>query len=90
MSTYLAGASVMRKRILETREASCVPRETKSFFIPVVHNPLGAVGHVTPPEPTLAGRRGSELQGMWQRVHARLSPRLDLKLVCRGTRSAGY
>jgi hypothetical protein len=27
-----------------------VPRVAKPFFIPVVHNPLGAVGHMAAPE----------------------------------------
>jgi hypothetical protein len=154
----------MREQTLKTREASCVPRAAKHFFIPVVHNPLGAMahviapelplgqakpgamghvaapeptssgrrgtelrdtwqcrsspqqgdevrgcgargsagahlsrearsgatGHVAAPEPTSAGRRGPELQGTWQRVDARLTPCLDLKLVCGGTRSIGY
>jgi hypothetical protein len=41
MSTCLAGASVTRGRTLDTCEPSCVPRAARSFFIPVVHNPLG-------------------------------------------------
>jgi hypothetical protein len=40
----------MHERALETHEASCVPRIAKHFFIPVVHRPPGAVGHVTAPE----------------------------------------
>ena len=36
----------MREQTLKTREASCVPRAAKPFFIPVVHNPLGAMAHV--------------------------------------------
>jgi hypothetical protein len=35
---------------LETREHMCVPRAAKSFFIPGVHSPPGAVGHVAAPE----------------------------------------
>jgi hypothetical protein len=31
-------------------EPICVPRTAKSFFIPVVHNLSGAVGHVAAPE----------------------------------------
>jgi hypothetical protein len=31
-------------------EPSCVPRVAKPFFIPMVHNPLGAVGHMVAPE----------------------------------------
>jgi hypothetical protein len=30
----------------ETRKPSCVPRAAKPFFIPVVHSPLGVVGHM--------------------------------------------
>jgi hypothetical protein len=41
-----AGASVTHERALETCEPSYVPRAAKHFFIPVVHNPLGAGGHV--------------------------------------------
>jgi hypothetical protein len=35
---------------LETRGHMCVPRAAKSFFIPGVHSPPGAVGHVAAPE----------------------------------------
>jgi hypothetical protein len=45
-----AGASVMNERALETREPSCVPRAARHFFIPVVHNPPGVVGHVAAQE----------------------------------------
>jgi hypothetical protein len=38
-------------------------------------------GHVEPPEFTSIRRRGLELQDMWQRVDARLTPCLNLKLV---------
>jgi hypothetical protein len=37
----------MHKCVLETREPSYVLRAAKPFFISTVHNPLGAVGHVT-------------------------------------------
>jgi hypothetical protein len=50
----------------------------------------GAAGHVEVPELTSIGRRGPELHGTWQRMDARPAPCLDLKLVYRGTRSAGY
>jgi hypothetical protein len=80
MSARLAGASVTRDRALDTCESSCVPRVARPF-IPVVYNPLGAVGYVTAPElssrggeghvaalePTSAGRRGPELRNTWQR-----------------------
>jgi hypothetical protein len=55
-----AGTSVMHERALETCEPSCVPRAAKHFFIPVVHNSTGAVGHVTAPElPSQEGRAPS-------------------------------
>jgi hypothetical protein len=55
-----AGASVTHERTLETREPSCVPRAAKLFFIPVIHNPSGAVGHVATPElPSQEGRAPS-------------------------------
>jgi hypothetical protein len=48
---------VTYERALETRESSCVPKSAKTFFIPVVHSPLGAVGHVAAPEfPSQEGR----------------------------------
>jgi hypothetical protein len=49
-----------------------------------------AVGHVKVPKLTSIGRRGPELQGMWQRVDTRPAPCLNLKLVYGGTQSAGY
>jgi hypothetical protein len=42
------------------------------------------------PEPILAGRRGPEPYDTWQCVDACPTTCLDLKLVCRGTWSAGY
>jgi hypothetical protein len=56
MPARLAGASVTRERALETCEASCVPEATRSFFIPVMYSPLGAVGYVAAPK--LFSRRG--------------------------------
>jgi hypothetical protein len=50
ISTRLAGASVTRDRALDTCEPSYVPGAARSFFIPVVHSPLGAVGYVAAPE----------------------------------------
>jgi hypothetical protein len=42
---------------LKTRESNYVTRAAMLFFIPVVHNPLGAVGHVVAPElPPRGGR----------------------------------
>jgi hypothetical protein len=50
----------MHERALETREPSCVPKAAKPFFIPVVHNPPGVVGHVVAPElPSQEGRARS-------------------------------
>jgi hypothetical protein len=37
-----SSASVTCGRTMVTREPSCMPRVAKPFFIPVVHNPLGA------------------------------------------------
>jgi hypothetical protein len=64
MSVRLASASVTRDRALHTCEPSCVPRTVRSFFIPVVHSPLGAVGYVAAPELL---SRGCEARAMWQR-----------------------
>jgi hypothetical protein len=50
----------------------------------------GAVGHVAAPKPTSAGRRGPELQLVWQRVDTRPAPCLVLELICGGTRSLRY
>jgi hypothetical protein len=46
LSARLAGVSVTRDRALDTCETSCVPGAARPFFIPVLHNPLGAVGYV--------------------------------------------
>jgi hypothetical protein len=46
LSARLVGVSVIRDRVLDTCEPSCVPRAARLFFIPVVHNPLRAVGYV--------------------------------------------
>jgi hypothetical protein len=55
-----AGASVMHEHALETREPNCVPRAAKTFFIPMVHGPPRAVGHVTALElPSQEGRAPS-------------------------------
>jgi hypothetical protein len=57
MSARLTGASITRERALKTCEPSCVPREVKSFFILVVHSPLGTVGYVATPELSSWGGR---------------------------------
>jgi hypothetical protein len=44
LSARLASASVTRDHALDTSELSCVPEAARSFFIPVVHSPLGPVG----------------------------------------------
>jgi hypothetical protein len=47
----------MHERVLETRKPSRVLSAAKPFFIPVVHNPSKAVGHVAAPElPSQEGR----------------------------------
>jgi hypothetical protein len=47
----------MHECALEIREPSCMPKAAKPFFIPVVHSPSGAVGHVAAPElPSQEGR----------------------------------
>jgi hypothetical protein len=40
----------MHERDLKTRESNCVHRAAKPFFIPLVHCPPGAVGHVVAPK----------------------------------------
>jgi hypothetical protein len=42
----LADAPITCEHTLKTREPSYVPRAAKHLFIPVVHNPLEAVGHM--------------------------------------------
>jgi hypothetical protein len=64
MSARLTGASITRDRALNTCEPSCVPGTAKPFFIPVVHNPLGAVGYVAAPK---LSSRGGEVGVTWQR-----------------------
>jgi hypothetical protein len=60
VARMFAGASVTHERALETREPIYVPRVAKSFFIHVVHSPLGTVGHVAAPElPSQEGRARS-------------------------------
>jgi hypothetical protein len=63
MYARLAGASVTRDRGLDTCEPSCVSGAARSFFIPVVHSPLGAVGYVAAPE---LSPRGGEAGATWQ------------------------
>jgi hypothetical protein len=50
----------------------------------------GAMVHVASSEPFSSGRWVPEPLDMWQRVGARSTPCLDLKLVRRGTWSIGY
>jgi hypothetical protein len=64
LSACLAGASVACNHALDTCEPSCMPGAARSFSIPVVHNPLGAVGYVAAPEPS---SRGGEAGATWQR-----------------------
>jgi hypothetical protein len=63
LSARLAGTSVTRGRALDTCEPSCVPGVDRPFFIPMVHNPLGAVGYVAASEPS---SRGGEAGATWQ------------------------
>jgi hypothetical protein len=63
LSAHLVGALVTRDHALDTCEPSCVPRAARPFFIPVVHNPLGAVGYMAAPE---LSSRGGEAGAMWQ------------------------
>jgi hypothetical protein len=70
-SARLADASVTHERALETRKPSCVPRAAKPFFISVVHNPPGAVGHMTAPElPSWYGRQIRGTHGCCQKLGA--------------------
>jgi hypothetical protein len=62
----------MHERALETREPSCVHRAAKSFFIPAVHSPPGAIGHVAAPE--LLSQKGRALsRGTYGSTRAPLS-----------------
>jgi hypothetical protein len=63
MSAHLVVPSVTRDRALDTYEYSCVPGAARPFFIPVVHNLLGAVGYVAVPE---LSSRGGEVGATWQ------------------------
>jgi hypothetical protein len=58
--------------------------------LPIREAESGVTGRVVASEHTLAGRQGPVPQDMWQHVGAHPAPCLDLKLVCRGTRSARY
>jgi hypothetical protein len=62
--THLADTSVTCDRALNTCEPSYVPVAVRSFFIPVVHRPLGAVGYVAALE---LSSRGGEAGATWQR-----------------------
>jgi hypothetical protein len=64
LSTHLAGASVIRNHALDTCEPSYLIGAARPFFIPVVHNPLGAVGYVVAPE---LSSQGGEVGAKWQR-----------------------
>jgi hypothetical protein len=50
MSARLIGVSVTCNCALDTYEPSYVPEAARLFFIPVVYNPLGAMGYVAAPE----------------------------------------
>jgi hypothetical protein len=57
----------MRKRALETREPSWMPRSVRPFFISEARSPLRAVGHMAASEPSRVGRQGLKPRGTWQR-----------------------
>jgi hypothetical protein len=68
----------MHERAMEICEPSCVPRTAKPFFIPMVHSPSGAVGHVAVPElPSQEGRAPS--RGTRGSIRAPLSGRQSPK-----------
>jgi hypothetical protein len=61
---------VMHERALKTREPSCMPRAAKPLFIPVVHSPPGAVGHVVATElPSQEGKARSHGTCVSTRAH---------------------
>jgi hypothetical protein len=62
MSTRLTDASVIHDRALDTCEPSCVPGAARSFFIPMVHSLLGAVGYMAALK--LSSQRG-EVEATW-------------------------
>jgi hypothetical protein len=62
LSACLVGASVTRDRALDTCESSCVPGVARPFFIPMVHNPLGAVVYVAAPK---LSSQGGEVGATW-------------------------
>jgi hypothetical protein len=64
ISARLTGASVTHDHALDTCEPSCMPEVARSFFIRMVHNPLGVTGYVTASE--LSSQRG-EAGATWQR-----------------------
>jgi hypothetical protein len=64
LSTRLACALVTHDRALDTCEPSYVSGAASPFFIPVVHNPLRAVGYMGAPE---LSSRGGEARATWQR-----------------------
>jgi hypothetical protein len=49
LSARLIGASITHDRALDTCEPSCMPEAARSFFIPMDHSPLGAVGYMAAP-----------------------------------------
>jgi hypothetical protein len=91
----------MHQRALKTHEPSRVPRAAKPFFIPVIHNPPGAVGHVAAPElPSQEGRAlsrgthgstraplsGGQSSEPWDRWQCRSSPQQGGEVRGHGTR----
>jgi hypothetical protein len=63
LSACLAGTLVTCDHALDTCEPNCVPGAVRSFFIPVVHSPLGGVGYMAAPE---LSSQGVEAGATWQ------------------------
>jgi hypothetical protein len=63
LSARLVGASVTHVRALDTCDPTYVPGVARSFFIPVVHNPLGVVGYVIAVE---LSSQGGKAGATWQ------------------------
>jgi hypothetical protein len=62
MSAHLAGVSVTHDHALDTCEPSCMPGAARSFFILVVHSPLGVMGYMAALE---LSSRGGEVEATW-------------------------
>jgi hypothetical protein len=93
----------MHEHALETHEPSCVASAAKPFFIPVIHSPPGAVGHMAAlklpsqesrgPSRETRGSTEAPLSGRqspepWDTWQHRSSPRQGGKDRSRGTRGS--